>query len=272
MDEGKDKMKTFFRKLVEESIQLFKYRTLIQILVIRELKARYRGTVFGFFWSFLNPLLLMAVYVLIFSVFMRFQMENYASFVFCGQLAWIWFASSLSESAYSIINNGGLLKKVYFPAEIFPLIYIGSNLMHFFFSFPLLILFLLLNKIELSYLVLLLPFLWFLQLLFTFGCGLIISSLTVIFRDLLYIIPNILTLWFFLTPIIYPVSMIPDKFKILLHINPIALLITSYQDILFFSRFPQVENIIIFGIISLIIFMIGRSIFNSYKDLFPEEV
>jgi ABC-type polysaccharide/polyol phosphate export permease len=265
-------MRKFFKELVEEFIQLFKYRTLIQVLVIRELKARYRGTVFGFFWSFLNPLILMIVYVLIFSVFMRFQMEKYAAFVFCGQLAWIWFASSLNESTYSIINNGGLLKKVYFPAEIFPLIYIGSNLVHFLFTLPLLILFLLLNKVKLNYLILLLPFLWFLQLLFTFGCGLIVSSLTVIFRDLLYIIPNILTLWFFLTPIIYPVSLIPDKFKILLYINPIALLIISYQDILFWGKFPQVKNIIIFVFFSLLIFIIGRSIFNSYKDLFPEEV
>ena len=126
--------------------ELFRYRGLIQILIVRELKARYRGSVLGFFWSFVNPLLLLLVYSFVFSVvlpgFRGGDLEPYALFLFCGLLPWTWFSSSLLESSNSLIMNGNLIKKVLFPAEVLPIVAVLSNMIHFFLALPILAIFL----------------------------------------------------------------------------------------------------------------------------------
>src|ERR1700675_3339570 len=130
-----------FRNLV----RLFRYRGLIQSLVARELKARYRGSVLGFFWSFVNPLLLLLVYSFVFTWVMPNQIEGlqpYALFMFCGILPWTWFSASLSEAAGSLISGGNLIKKVLFPAEILPLVSVLANMVHFVLGLPILAAFL----------------------------------------------------------------------------------------------------------------------------------
>ena len=126
--------------------QLIRYRGLIQTLVTRELKARYRGSILGFFWSFANPLLLLLVYTFVFSVilpgFRGTELQPYALFLFCGLLPWTWFSSSLLESSNVLIANGNLIKKVMFPAEILPIVAVISNMFHFFFALPVLAAFL----------------------------------------------------------------------------------------------------------------------------------
>jgi lipopolysaccharide transport system permease protein len=126
--------------------QLVRYRGLIQSLVVRELKARYRGSVLGFFWSFINPLLLLLVYTFVFSVVLPGtrpkEIEPYALFLFCGLLPWTWFSSSLNESASILISGGNLIKKVLFPAEVLPIVTVLANMVHFFFGLPILALFL----------------------------------------------------------------------------------------------------------------------------------
>src|SRR5262245_61056922 len=127
--------------------RLFRYRGLIQSLVARELKARYRGSVLGFFWSFINPLLLLLVYSFVFSYVMPAahdpRIEPYALFMFCGILPWTWFSSSLAESAGVLISGGNLIKKVLFPAEILPIVTVVANMVHFFLGLPILPAFLL---------------------------------------------------------------------------------------------------------------------------------
>src|SRR5919107_2089574 len=127
--------------------QLPRYRALIQTLVARELKARYRGSVLGFFWSFINPLLFLLVYSFVFTFVMPAshdaRIEPYALFMFCGILPWTWFSASLAESAGVLISGGNLIKKVLFPAEILPIVSVLANMTHFFFGLPILIAFLL---------------------------------------------------------------------------------------------------------------------------------
>ena len=194
---------------------LIRYRGLIQSLVARELKARYRGSVLGFFWSFINPLLLLLIYSFIFRYVMPSRVtgiEPYALFMFCGILPWTWFASSLTESSGVLISGGNLIKKVLFPAEILPIVTVLANMVHFFLGLPILGAFLIYYREPLAF-----PeILWFpvivaVQLLFTMACALILSSLTVHFRDIRDILSNLLTLWFFATPIIYPMSAIPPE-------------------------------------------------------------
>jgi lipopolysaccharide transport system permease protein len=186
---------------------LVRYRGLIQSLVARELKARYRGSVLGFFWSFINPLTLLLIYTFVFKYVMPAAPQGtdpYPLFMFCGLLPWTWFSSSLMESSGVLISGGNLIKKVLFPAEVLPIVTVTANMIHFFLALPILGFFLIwfsapLTVPELACF----PLVVAVQLIFTLGCALILSALTVHFRDIRDILSNILTLWFFETPIIY---------------------------------------------------------------------
>jgi len=185
---------------------LLKYRGLIQSLVVRDLKARYRGSVLGFFWSFVNPLLLLLIYSFVFTVVLPGthpkEIEPYALFMFCGILPWTWFSSSLLESSNVLISGGNLIKKVLFPAEVLPIVTVLGNMVHFLLGLPILALFLIYYRAPLN----ISDLFWFplvvlTQLVLTVALALIVSSLTVHFRDLKDLLANLLTFWFFATPI-----------------------------------------------------------------------
>ncbi len=259
-------------ELREQLLRLYRYRALIQVLVGRELKARYRGTALGFLWSFMNPLLTMGIYTLVFSVYMRNDMENYPAFLLCGILPWTWFSAGLIEGTHSVISNGGLIKKVYLPSEIFPLVYVGSNLVHYLLSIPILFVFLLLSRVQLSGAVLLFPVILVIQILLTYGLALMLSSLAVRFRDLLQVVPNLLMIWFFLTPIFYPVRIVPEKLRALVDFNPIAHLMIAYQDIFFYGQLPSLTGLAVIALASCVLVAIGLSLFEARKDSFVEEL
>lgn len=252
---------------------IFVFRELILNLVNRELQSRYRRTFFGFLWSFLNPMLLMMVYTLVFSLFARIEMENYSSFVFCGLLPWLWFTSSLNDGVNSLINSAQLVTKTYFPVEILPIVSVLTHLVNHIFSLPILIIFLLFNKITLGLplLICLIPLL-LLQFLFTQGLVFLVASLNVYFRDVQHILANLLTLWFFLCPIIYPSTIIPGKYKLLIYLNPMALFSLSYQDIFYFNRYPELLSFITLLVVSFIVFFIGSTVFMRLKPVFAEEL
>src|SRR5687767_15116816 len=194
---------------------LFRYRGLIQSLVSRELKARYRGSALGFFWSFINPLMLLLVYSFVFSYVMPASKDErvapFALFMFCGILPWTWFSSSLIESSGILISGGNLIKKVLFPAEILPIVTVLSNMVHFFFGLVVLAGFLVYYQRPLSIAALAIFLLAVvIQLVLTLGFALLLSALTVHFRDIRDILSNLLTFWFFATPIIYPYFLFED--------------------------------------------------------------
>jgi len=258
--------------------QLLRYRGLIRTLVTRELKARYRGSVLGFFWSFINPLLLLLVYTFVFSVvlpgFRGVDIEPYALFLFCGLLPWTWFSSALLESSSSLITGGNLIKKVLFPAEVLPIVAVLANMFHFFFALPILALFLVfyarpLHLVELMWF----PVVVFVQLLLTLGLGLLLSALTVHFRDLRDLLGNLLTLWFFSTPIIYPMAMLSPVGKRFMDLNPVAHLAVSYQEILFYDGpFGHWRWLLAVAGASVALFVASYALFNRLRDSFAEEV
>src|SRR3989449_2323125 len=218
--------------------QLVRYRGLIQSLVARELKARYRGSVLGFFWSFFNPLLLLTVYTFVFKYVLVGQrpkaIEPYALFLFCGLLPWTWFSSSLVESANVLISGGNLIKKVLFPAEVLPIVTVLAGLAHFCLGLPILVAFLIYYRVpvwptDLFWF----PIIVLIQLVLTTGLALLVSALTVHFRDVRDLLSNLLTLWFFATPIIYPITQAPERVRRLLNLNPFTHLAIAYQEVLF---------------------------------------
>ena len=267
--------------------RLVRYRPLIQTLVVRELKARYRGSILGFFWSFANPLLLLLVYTFVFSVVLpaRFEgVDGYALFLFCGLLPWTWFTSALTESANSLLANGNLIKKVLFPAEVLPIVAVLSNMAHFFLALPILVIALIFYRTTVGFVELLwFPVVVLVQFLFTLGLGLVLSALTVHFRDLKDLLANLLTLWFFATPIIYPMTLVADRGpsfmglppagKVLMDLNPFAHLAISYQEILFYDGpFGHWRWLLALGAGSVGLLLVGYTLFDRLRDSFAEEV
>lgn len=266
--------------------QLPRYRGLIQSLVARELKARYRGSVLGFFWSFINPLLLLLVYSFVFGHVLPASQDPrivpYALFMFCGILPWTWFASSLMESSGVLISGGNLIKKVLFPAEVLPIVTVLANMIQFFFGLTILAGFLLyyrrpLHASELAFF----PLVVLIQLILTTGFALLLSALTVHFRDIRDILSNLLTFWFFGTPIIYPYFLFEsDALKAtLLRLNPFTHLVITYQEILFFEDPPgfagppgHLKWLLVLGAISVVFFLFAYFVFDRLRDTFAEEV
>src|SRR6476620_2738723 len=167
---------------------LVRYRGLIQSLVARELKARYRGSVLGFVWSFINPLLLLLIYSFVFTTVMPNNVagvQPYALFMFCGILPWNWFATSLSDAAGSLIGGGNLIKKVLFPAEVLPIVSVLANMVHFFLGLPILILFLIIYRHPPdAWDLVWLPVAVLVELIFTAALALVVAALSVHFRDI----------------------------------------------------------------------------------------
>ena len=258
---------------------LFNYRQLIQSMVARELKARYRGSVLGFFWSFINPLLLLLVYTFVFSVVMPPRATDletpYALFMFCGILPWTWFSASVLESSNVLISGGNLIKKVLFPAEVLPIVSVLSNMVHFFLGLPIVALFLVYYQHTPEFV----DMLWFpvvvvVQLIFTLGLSLLVAALTVHFRDLKDILVNMMTFWFFATPIIYPMRLVVEQGgKFWMDINPMTHLAISYQEILFYpGNFGHWKWLVALGFASVGLFLAGYYLFNRLRDTFAEEV
>ncbi|HEX6158595.1 MAG TPA: ABC transporter permease [Thermoanaerobaculia bacterium] len=258
--------------------QLFRYRSLVASLVARELKARYRGSVLGFFWSFVNPLLSLLIYTFVFTVVMpgaRPQtFEPYALFMFCGILPWTWFSSSLLEASNVLIAGGNLIRKVLFPAEVLPLVTVLSGLVHFCFGLPILAAFLIYYRVGVEPLDLLwFPVIVFVQLVLTAGLALLVSALTVHFRDVRDLLQNLLTLWFFATPIIYPLSMAPPSVQRLLNLNPFTHLAVSYQEVLFVpGTFTDWWRVAVAAAVAVLAFVVGYFVFDRLRDTLAEEV
>jgi ABC-type polysaccharide/polyol phosphate export permease len=262
--------------MIAAVLSLFRYRALVQSLVSRELKARYRGSVLGFLWSFVNPLLLLLTYTLVFSVILpnrQPDIQPYFLFLFCGILPWTWFSSSLAESSGVIIASGNLIKKVLFPAEVLPTVSVLANLVHFLLGLPILLAFLA-WKGHLAWTALLLPLPMLVQLVLTLGLALLLSALTVHFRDLQNILTHVLHLWFFATPVIYSYAAIGEgtPLRRALRLNPMTHVVVTYQQMLFHGNVDHWRGLFLALLVGLVAFAAGALLFDRLRDTLPEEV
>ena len=256
---------------------LIRYRGLIWSLVARDLKARYRGSVLGFFWTFVNPLLLLLVYSFVFTTIIPNNVPGvrpYALFMFCGILPWNWFSSSLSEAAGSLISGGNLIKKVLFPAEILPIVSVLANMVNYLLGLLILVPCLIYyQRLHLTFNLLWFPVAVVVQLVFTGALALMLAALAVHFRDIRDLLANVLMLWFFATPIIYPwFQENVRRFKLLFDVNPFTHLAISYQEILFFGPVGHWKWLLALGAASLLLFLAGYWLFDRLRDSFAEAV
>ena len=253
--------------------ELWQYRALLWNLTQRELKARYRGSGLGFLWTFLNPLLLMAVYALVFGVIQKSNIPHYTYFVFVGLLPWIWFSTSVGSGASTISDRRDLLTKVRFPAQVLPTTVVATNLVNFLLSLPLMVVLGALFGVWPNVHALAFPLVLFAQLVFTLAVTFIVSALNVRFRDLQHIIQNVLTLWFFVTPVLYIPNAVPEVARRLYLIaNPMAVIINSYQGIFYEHRWPHWRALAIVTLMSLILFVVAARVFEDRREEFAELV
>lgn len=253
--------------------ELWRFRALVWALVGRHLNARYRGSMLGFVWSFLNPLCLIAVYSLVFQYYIRFNdVQHYTLFMFAGLLPWIWFSSGLLEATGAISGGGSLVTKAMFPPHILPVVAVLTNLANFLFAIPLLFGFMWIVGINPGVSILMLPVVIFLELMFLIGLSLGLSALNVHYRDVQHILGNLMTLWFFLCPIIYPITNVPERFRFTLLLNPVALFTEMYHKILIDGGYPEPLKLLFVFAVAGASLVAGSMIFNRYREDFAELV
>lgn len=262
--------------------QLVRFRGLLASLVGRELKARYRGSVLGFFWSLVNPLLLLAVYTFVFGFVFRpprAQLADpYALFLITGLFPWIWVSTSLLEGAVSLIANAGLIRKAVFPSEILPTVFVLANLVHFLLALPVLGGALAVGRF-LGYSIagwsaLLLPAVILLQLPLVAGLSLALAALNAHFKDVKDILANVLTLFFFVTPILYPLEAvtIPWLARAVRWANPFTSFTLAYQDVLFYDHLPAPALWLEMAVWAAAAWLVGTWIYGRLSDSLVEAV
>ncbi len=252
--------------------ELYRFRVLVLTLVSRQLKARYRGSLMGFLWTILNPLLFMAVYAMVFRYFMRIEVENYAVFLFSGIIAWTYFSQALGEGTNSILSGGTLITKSLFPPHVLPTVTVLSQLVNYLFSLPVLFAFMIAYGIPLQATVFWLPVILLIQTAFTWGFVLGLAALNVHFRDTQHVLGNILTLWFFLCPVIYPAKQIPEWLQIARYVNPIGLAIDTYHQILLYGTSPSATALAVMVGFAILSIIVGNRVLDHYRETFPELV
>ena len=251
--------------------ELYRYRSLLWALVVRQLASRYRGSALGFLWSFLNPLLLMLVYTLVFRFYVRFEsVPNYTVFVFTGLLPWLWSVSSLSEGTSAISSSGHLITKSMFPAHLLPTVSVLAAGINYILSLPILFIFMFAFGIPYTSALLCLPLIIVIQFLFLWGITIALSAINVHFRDVQHIVANLLTFLFFLCPILYPAQNVPPQFSFTINYNPIAVLTGAYHHVFLDGQLPGLREMGFLLASAVFSLALGNFIFNRYRETFAE--
>lgn len=268
--------------------QIWDFRDLVLNLVIRDLKVRYKYSVLGILWSLLNPLLMMLIFALVFTLFLKQNIVHFPVFFLTGQLPWNFLQSSVMGATGTIVGNGGLIKKVYFPREVLPLAFVLSNLVHF--GLALLVLggFIIVTGIGFTQYLIWLPLIIFLNFLFVLGFGFFTSAVNVFYRDTMMIMDVALQAWFFLTPIFYSLDIIPELVtwggyeiqlqRLVRWLNPMASIIDLYRSVLYGDTSnaipgpPDLGFLIRTAVTALVVFFVGWWVFRRFSPKFGEEV
>ncbi len=266
--------------MIRNLTELYQYRALLIALSMRELKARYRASVLGFLWTFLNPTLNMFVYVLVFGMVMRSAVPNYAYYLFTGLLPWIFFSSSLLGGTSSISDRRDLLTKVRFPAQVLPATVVLTNLINFLLSLPLLLgLGMFFGVTPSWHIVFLVPVL-IVQTFFTLALTYFFAALNVAFRDLQHIVGNLVQMMFFVTPVLWDLKSVPaigsmtkeQSQQFVMQLNPMASVIASWRDIFYEQKVPDWKPLLTVAAISLVVMLISTWVFERRREEFAELV
>lgn len=251
---------------------LYEYRELLKSSIKKDVGGKYKNSVLGVLWSFLYPLLQIAVYAIVFPLIMRSNMENYTVFVCCGLIPWNFFSTAISRSSFTMIENGNILKKVYFPREILPISVVTSEAVNFVISTIIILAFVLGTGMGLTWYVVFYPVILLIQYILLTGISLFVSSITVYFRDLQHFIGIALQLLFYATPIVYATNIIPESYQWILRLNPMTFIIDGYRSIFYYQQQPDFISLGITLLVSLILCVVGYLLFSKLQKRFAEEL
>ncbi|MFT5875205.1 MAG: lipopolysaccharide transport system permease protein [Clostridium sp.] len=257
---------------MEQLKELYNYREMLSNLVKKDLRTRYKGSLLGFLWTFINPLLQLGVYTIVFSTIMRVNVEKFYMYLFIALIPWLFFAIAIQGGALCIISNKDLIKKIYFPRLIIPISVVNSAFMNMVFSMIVVFVALIISGIGISKYVVFLPIIMILEYLFALGLSFMFAAINVYFRDLEHILGIIIMGWFYLTPIVYTIDMVPEKYLGLFYLNPMTNIIGAYRDILYYKRMPEFGKMGITLICSIAFIVVGYLIFQKLQKNFAEEL
>lgn len=250
---------------------LYSYRELLKTSVKKDVRGKYKNSFLGVLWSFLNPLLQIAVYAFVFGKILNAGEDNYAVFICCGLIPWTFFAASINRTAFTIIENGGIIKKVYFPREILPISVVTAECVNFFISTIIILAFVFATGLGLTWHLVFYPIVLFVLYLFLISLSLWVSSITVYVRDLQHFISVFLQLMFYATPIAYASSRVPQSFQFVVKLNPVAYVIEGFRSIFIYHTVPDIQGLGIVAGISVILFITGYFVFSKLQKNFAEQ-
>lgn len=265
---------TKLKKLIENIKLFFYYRELLFNLARREITQRYKQSILGYAWVIINPLTQLLVLSFVFSTIFRissFQVP-YIIFLITGLLPWNFFVQSITSATNSLVSNSSLITKIYFPREILVYSTIIAKIVDFFYSILILIVFFIFYKTHLT-----VNALWFfpffiIQLIFTAGLSLILASFNLFYRDIQYLLNLIISVWFYLTPVIYPIEQFPEKYRFIFSINPMSVIINGYRQTILGGGEPNIKSLLAVSIFSILFFIFSFLYFKKIEGKFADYV
>lgn len=253
--------------------ELWEYREMIISLTKRDLRSRYKGSVLGFLWMFLNPLLQLGVYTIVFSTIMRMGVDKFYLFMFVALVPWLFFSTCLSAGTTVIFSQQDMVKKIYFPRDVLPISFTVSQFINMLLSFIVIFVVVFISDVPINLIALCyLPLIMLIQFVLCLGITYLVSALSVYFRDLQHILGIVSMAWMYLTPVIYPVEMIPDSFVDLFYLNPMTSITIAYRDILYYARVPELGTLSNAVIMGIGILVVGKIVFSKLQRGFVEEL
>lgn len=247
--------------------EIQKNRELIWALALKELRVRYKRSVLGFLWALLHPLLMMIVLTVVFSTVMRFPMHHFAIFLISALLPWTFFSQSLAYSVESLVGNGDLFKKVCVAKSVFPVAAVLSNLLNFLFSLVPLVLLLLFFRFPVHWTWLYLPVPFLALVLFTLGCCFFFAMANVFFRDVSHILQIVLSAWFYVSPIIYSLDFLPERYRLFFRLNPLLYSLNGFRLAIYYGQLPSLQSVAMSLACGIVALYIGYSLFRRYQDV-----
>lgn len=254
--------------------ELYNYRELLWSNVKKNIRGKYKASALGILWSFVNPLLQVLVYAIVFPYLLRNTGDNYLMYLITGIIPWTFFMNVITECVGCIKNNAGIIKKVYFPRIILPLSTAISGLVNFFISCIIILIFCLFTGSGITWHIIFVPLIALVQIVFTLGIGLVLSACDAYLQDLEYITTFILQMAFYGTPIVYQLDTITNVtsiISILVHLNPMTTIIQSYRDVFLYHTSPNLGSLCIVAVVSLLILFVGILIFKKLEKGFAEQ-
>lgn len=257
--------------------ELYAYRQMIFSLVKKDLRGRYKGSVLGFLWTFINPLLQLIVYSLVFGWLFRSQtnaVEKYYLHLFVALIPWIFFSSSITVGAASIVSQKDLVKKIYFPRMVIPISYVTSCFVNMLLCFIVVFAVIIVTGVGVNFLALLtLPVIMIVEYVFALGMAMITSAVTVYFRDLEHILGIVSMAWMYLTPVVYAKSaVVPEKYHRIYDLNPMTPIIECYRTVLYHKQVPDLSTLLWAAALGVFFLIFGAVVFNKLQKHFAEEL